>query len=261
VPGGTPDVKPAAGSGSGTPSWFDRLGGQAKTAAPTSAAATSAPPTVSTPTVSAPTGAPPAVPGGKVAGDTESGDPVAAQTVSGNTGAGDDDDDWPTRYSWLDDEGGEADEEASDADTAAGVKTAAAETVAAPTLDEPADDVADADQAEEPDAHIIAFPGPATAPTPATAEPLDGPGDEASADGVDDGAEADSGTGTNPPGTSDADTVSEAALVTVVPGVPRYHRPDCVLIRFMPDGDVQKVPVAQAKDAGCTPCAACQPAG
>jgi hypothetical protein len=29
----------------------------------------------------------------------------------------------------------------------------------------------------------------------------------------------------------------------------------------MPAGDVKKLPVEAAKDAGCTPCAACQPAG
>jgi hypothetical protein len=48
--------------------------------------------------------------------------------------------------------------------------------------------------------------------------------------------------------------------VTVLPGVPRYHQPDCVLIRFMPDDEIQRLPVAQAKADGCTPCAACQPA-
>ena len=50
-------------------------------------------------------------------------------------------------------------------------------------------------------------------------------------------------------------------MVTVVPGVPRYHEPNCVLIRFMPEGDVKKLSVEAAKDTGCTPCAACQPAG
>ena len=49
--------------------------------------------------------------------------------------------------------------------------------------------------------------------------------------------------------------------VTVVPGVPRYHRSACILIRFMGDGDLQKMTVAAARDAGCTPCRACQPDG
>jgi len=51
-----------------------------------------------------------------------------------------------------------------------------------------------------------------------------------------------------------------AVMVAVLPGVPRYHQPDCVLIRFMPEDDIQRLPVAQAKADGCTPCAACQPA-
>jgi hypothetical protein len=27
----------------------------------------------------------------------------------------------------------------------------------------------------------------------------------------------------------------------------------------MPEGDVQQLPVTEAREAGCTPCAACQP--
>jgi hypothetical protein len=51
---------------------------------------------------------------------------------------------------------------------------------------------------------------------------------------------------------------SSAKEVTVVPGVPRYHDANCILIRFMPDDDVQRMPVAEAEKAGCTPCSACQ---
>ena len=47
--------------------------------------------------------------------------------------------------------------------------------------------------------------------------------------------------------------------VTVVPGVPRYHEANCILIRFMADDDVQKMTVHEAAEAGCTPCRACQP--
>ena len=50
-------------------------------------------------------------------------------------------------------------------------------------------------------------------------------------------------------------------VVTVVPGVPRYHRRDCILIRFMGNNDLQKMPVEAAREAGCTPCRACQPDG
>ncbi len=49
--------------------------------------------------------------------------------------------------------------------------------------------------------------------------------------------------------------------MAVVRGVPRYHEADCVLIRFMPEGDVQKLTIPQAREEGCTPCAACQPEG
>ena len=51
----------------------------------------------------------------------------------------------------------------------------------------------------------------------------------------------------------------EVTEVTVVPGVPRYHRASCILIRFMGDSDLDKTTVAAAKEAGCTPCRACLP--
>jgi hypothetical protein len=254
--------------------------------------------------VSTPTGAPPAVPGGpvpreNVAGGTESGKPASSETDAGHTDSGNTDsgnigvvggdDDWPTRYSWLEDDGdesGEAGEATGGADATTGTSASAPATVAAPSLDagttapgtaapgttgDAVGDVADADEAEEPDAHIIAFPGHAAARAPSSANgagPHGGRADEASADAEDDDAEADREAETGPTVTAEADKNADAptvangaALVTVVPGVPRYHRPDCVLIRFMPEGDVQRLPVAEAKDVGCTPCAACQPTG
>ena len=53
--------------------------------------------------------------------------------------------------------------------------------------------------------------------------------------------------------------VPGAQQVTVVPGVPRYHEPNCILIRFMPADDVHRMSVPEAEEAGCTPCRACQP--
>jgi nicotinate-nucleotide--dimethylbenzimidazole phosphoribosyltransferase len=47
--------------------------------------------------------------------------------------------------------------------------------------------------------------------------------------------------------------------VTVVPGVPRYHNAQCILIRFMGEGDLEKMTLADARKAGCTPCRACLP--
>jgi hypothetical protein len=62
----------------------------------------------------------------------------------------------------------------------------------------------------------------------------------------------------------DAGTKSAAAAdplreVAVVPGVPRYHNARCILIRFMGDDDLEKMTLAEAKNAGCTPCRACLP--
>jgi hypothetical protein len=54
----------------------------------------------------------------------------------------------------------------------------------------------------------------------------------------------------------DARTADET--VTVVPGVPRYHRSECILIRFMGDDDLQRMSLEAAQEAGCTPCRACQ---
>jgi hypothetical protein len=47
--------------------------------------------------------------------------------------------------------------------------------------------------------------------------------------------------------------------VTVVPGVPRYHRRGCILIRFLSDGDLETTTRRAAEAAGLVPCKACQP--
>lgn len=52
---------------------------------------------------------------------------------------------------------------------------------------------------------------------------------------------------------------SGSGQVTVVPGVPRYHKQNCILIRFMADEDMQKMTAQEAAETGCTPCRACQP--
>jgi hypothetical protein len=61
------------------------------------------------------------------------------------------------------------------------------------------------------------------------------------------------------PETAETGSASDTGQVTVVPGVPRYHDGDCILIRFMADEDVQRMTVSEAAKAGCTPCRACQP--
>ncbi len=47
--------------------------------------------------------------------------------------------------------------------------------------------------------------------------------------------------------------------VTVVPGVPRYHNAQCILIRFMGEKDLEKTTLSAAREVGCTPCRACLP--
>jgi hypothetical protein len=57
----------------------------------------------------------------------------------------------------------------------------------------------------------------------------------------------------------DAQTPATDGEVTVVPGVPRYHRAECILIRFMGEDDLDKMSLKSATESGCTPCRACQP--
>jgi hypothetical protein len=52
---------------------------------------------------------------------------------------------------------------------------------------------------------------------------------------------------------------AEPGLVIVVSGVPRYHRPECILIRFLGQDDVESVTREAAEASGCVPCRACQP--
>jgi len=47
--------------------------------------------------------------------------------------------------------------------------------------------------------------------------------------------------------------------VAVVPGVPRYHRRGCILIRFLSDSDLETSTRRAAEAAGLVPCKACQP--
>ena len=284
APSDAPAVKPGAGSGAGsgstTPSWFDRLGSQAA-------------PTVASSTIPGAATAP----GGTASGGTASGGTASGDTGAGD----EDDDwptrySWLDDDT---DESGEAGEtvatpvadaqpegkppvpaDASDADAGpqdvatgrpanarpSARETADTSTPAAGTAGAAEGDIEGAAGAGEPDADIIAFPSPgdstglsqASDPGPRDGLPVEAgePGQEGAGD-----AAAVSEAGSEPPAAAEGDAAPEAALVAVVPGVPRYHRTDCVLIRFMPEGDVKKLSVEAAKDAGCTPCAACQPAG
>lgn len=47
--------------------------------------------------------------------------------------------------------------------------------------------------------------------------------------------------------------------MTIVPGIARYHRPGCLLIRFMGSDDLETTTLEAAEAAGCIACRACQP--
>jgi hypothetical protein len=252
-----PDVKPSAGSGAKPPSWFDRLGESAHAAAPaaTSASASGAgdgwPWSSRDNSATQDTASEATVP-------EDSEDSAVPVTSADATASVDDGDDWPARYSWLDDEADEpvAADASTNAETrGAGTRDAAVGKPAAAGPDVADADVADAADSADADVAVLADPDDATEVTPASdlapeAEVSGEPGD-----GIEPGA------GSEPPAEASAADVSEISLVTVVPGVPRYHDPDCVLVRFMTDDDIKKMPIAQAKEAGCTPCGACQPEG
>ncbi|HCU91228.1 MAG TPA: hypothetical protein DHU96_00055, partial [Actinobacteria bacterium] len=47
--------------------------------------------------------------------------------------------------------------------------------------------------------------------------------------------------------------------VTIVPGVARYHRSGCILIRFLGGDDLETTTRQAAEADGCVPCRACEP--
>jgi hypothetical protein len=237
-----------AGSVAAPPSWFDKLNQPVAD----SAARTDTEPLASEPTVAAPTVAVPTI--GAVA------DPGAV-----------DDDDWPTRYSWLEDD------ESDDADTS-DEPEAVDEVKPADEVDD-VDDVDEAapDEAKKADS-AAAEPAAAEFGSPDASEPLDADADADASVDLDTGEDpaaaeptdvsadpgAESGDNLAAAGHEDqpaADRPGDAKLVTVIPGVPRYHDPDCILIRFMDEDDIARKSIPEAKAANCTPCAACQPEG
>jgi hypothetical protein len=60
---------------------------------------------------------------------------------------------------------------------------------------------------------------------------------------------ADGGANRRDPGTE----------VTIVPGIARYHRSGCILIRFLGPEDLETLTMQAAEEAGCVPCKACRP--
>jgi hypothetical protein len=56
---------------------------------------------------------------------------------------------------------------------------------------------------------------------------------------------------------SDRQTLNDE--VTIVPGVARYHRSGCILIRFLGGDDLETTTRRAAEADGCIPCRACEP--
>jgi hypothetical protein len=47
--------------------------------------------------------------------------------------------------------------------------------------------------------------------------------------------------------------------VLVVPGIARYHKSGCILIRFLGEEDLETMSQAAAEKSGCAACRACRP--
>jgi hypothetical protein len=94
---------------------------------------------------------------------------------------------------------------------------------------------------------------------PATEDTHAAAGRDADHGDADDGDADDGGAGGEGAG---ADAASQSPLddeVTIVPGVARYHRRGCILIRFLSDGDLETMTRRAAEATGSVPCKACQP--
>ena len=267
APAASPGPGPGAGAEPGSPNWFNPAGRppSAGKAAPGSGNGWSW------------AGGDSAVPADAVPADKEEPADGAAPVA---------DEDWPTRYSWLDEEPEEpeADAESGDAKPDAPVAATVSEPALAGDATRPADVVAPAVTGSSVDADADPVVAPATlrlvrdpdpdhgtpAETAETAQPVAATevietAESAEAAGIPGERETDPAAtelpATEPAGPEPGDQSPAVGLVTVIRGVPRFHQEDCVLIRFMPEGDAQKLPAAAAREAGCTPCAACQPEG
>jgi hypothetical protein len=293
MPASTGSTSADAGSAGALRSWFDRPA-PAKPSAPLEDTAppeaTSAPEpadpvvtpamaTIPDPTAADETAAP---------ADDDAPSVTDTDTSPGDVGVPADDDDWPTRYSWLDDEEAdvavESDDVALESDDAVAAELEASEPAKPTSPDAPKSADARADAEEAAAKHADAEETAASLDAHSALEGTDAADDPPvlpSATDPDPGetAEAEPSAEAEPAPSAEAEPAPSAEaepapgdagppaeqesggpkLVTVVPGVPRYHEPGCILIRFMPEGDVQQKSISEAKAAKCTPCAACQP--
>ena len=88
---------------------------------------------------------------------------------------------------------------------------------------------------------------------PATASPATGAASPEAAVTADAASQADAGGDGGVPA-ADPDTP-----VLVVPGIARYHKAECILIRFLSEDDLQKMSRQEAEAAGSAACRACRP--
>jgi hypothetical protein len=52
---------------------------------------------------------------------------------------------------------------------------------------------------------------------------------------------------------------ADGNAVVIVPGIARYHRTGCILIRFLGSDDLETSTAQEAEAKGCAPCRACEP--
>jgi len=81
-----------------------------------------------------------------------------------------------------------------------------------------------------------------------------GPGPAPARDGDERGATEQGGAGRNGPARA-----AEGNAVVIVPGIARYHRAGCILIRFLGSDDLETATAQEAEAKGCAPCRACEP--
>jgi hypothetical protein len=99
----------------------------------------------------------------------------------------------------------------------------------------------------EPNRATVASAAGSAAGTPADADRSE---QSADADRPDAGQQAAAG---------ESSAADDSMQVSVVPGITRYHRSDCLLIRFLSADDLEVMTKRAATDSGCVPCKACKP--
>jgi hypothetical protein len=124
--------------------------------------------------------------------------------------------------------------------------------------DEAAESDTEADEPEPATAEAgSAEPGTAEADDGAVADGTGGTGRAGAASGG--GGSDDSDAGEDADGGADGGATPIDEEVTIVPGVARYHRRGCILIRFLSDGDLETTTRREAEAIELVPCKACQP--